>query len=393
MSRSYIQLLDDAKFLEWRMAPNEELNAYWDSLQQQDPSLQKMIVQADLYLKEFISDKRSFNNADKEFLLESIFKTIEDQANRKLTCNRKTITWQKYVAAASAILILATSILFFTKEKSSDADVITGSQLDTDQIQLVSGDKLFQFEENIDIQINESSFEVTTSAGTNELSLDANSVNKLTVPYGKQSKIRLPDGSLVWLNAGSTLEFPSTFGNAQREIKLTGEIYIEVATDRKKRFMVQTPDFTVEATGTAFNVSAYEKAELSAVLVEGKISVHTEGHVTEMKPNELAIIDRTGKIETKTVNTESYTSWINGYLTFEDTPITRVLAHIERYYNIEFDYLDNPNFQDVTCTGKLYLTENLDHIMRSVTLMTNTEYTLNDKTIIISKKARQKTPQ
>lgn len=393
MSQRYMQLLDDAKFLEWRIAPNEELNTYWESLQQQDPSLQGMIVQADHYLKEFISDKRSLNDTDKTLLLESVFHTAIDQANRKLPHNKKTVAWQRYAAVASVMLILATTIFFFTKKKSPDADVITGSQLDKDQIQLVSGDKLFRFEENIDIQINESSLEITTSAGTNELSIDANSMNKLIVPYGKRSKIRLPDGSLAWLNAGSSLEFPSTFSNAIREIKLTGEIYIEVATDRKKKFMVQTPNFTVEATGTAFNVSAYEEAELSAVLVEGKISVHTEGHVTEMKPNELAKIDRTGNIEVKPVNTESYTSWINGYLTFEDTPITQVLTHIERYYNIEFDYLDNPNFQHVTCTGKLYLTGNLDHIMRSVTLMTNTEYTLNDNTIIIRKKTQQKTPQ
>jgi len=178
--------------------------------------------------------------------------------------------------------------------------------------------------------------------------------NTLIVPYGKRSTLILSDGSKVWLNSGSVLEFPAQFTGNNREVRLTsGEMYIEVASDSQKPFHVRTSDFNVKVYGTKFNVSAYDDSPKSVVLVEGRVSLQSANKKeTILSPNEQAVYSDNGTFHTQKVHVNQFISWKNGYLEFDKTPMTEVLKQIGRYYNLSFDFDNDVNLLKRTCTGK-----------------------------------------
>lgn len=212
-------------------------------------------------------------------------------------------------------------------------------------------------------------------------------MNKLIVPYGKRSKIILSDGTQVWLNSGSSLEFPSAFSRNSRKVLLSGEMYIEVATDKNSPFYVHTSGYNVKVYGTKFNVSSYPGSTSSVVLVEGIVGLQAANkQELVLSPREQAIYSDNGTFQTQKVDVTPFISWKEGYLSFEDTPVTEALLQIERYYNLSFNYGDNISFQGLTCTGKIILSDNLDNVMTTLSLISDTKYKKEDKLIYIYKK-------
>ena len=383
--KSYIDLLKVETFVQWRIAPSEEIAHYWENWADDNPHLKIEIIKADNHLRKLLSDNNHFTHNDRAELFNNITASVSKK-EKKQTLLFKLLP---YVAAASVILFIAGGLFlpYFNKKQAGESTtLVEGSTQIPEDIQLITGNTVSTFGQDIEIKVN-NGMALIDEGSQNEKRIDIQdntTINKLIVPYGKRSKIQLSDGSVVWLNSGSTLEFPSKFAKGSRNIKLHGEMYIEVAPDKNNPLFVHTPKFTVEALGTTFNVSAYHASDLSAVLVEGRINVRTKNSKKEVMPHQVATIDSKGNIVTKQTNIESYTSWRNGYLLFNDTPITQVLAQIERYYNLKFTQSENTLLESITCTGKLYLSENLDHIMRSLSLLTGTVYTRKDNTIIIT---------
>jgi ferric-dicitrate binding protein FerR (iron transport regulator) len=160
-----------------------------------------------------------------------------------------------------------------------------------------------------------------------------------------------------------------------------------VAPDKQKTFIVQTAGFAVKVFGTKFNVSSYSHS--SVVLVEGSVSLSSTAGSDELvlSPNEQAVLSDMGIFDKKTVDVKRYTSWKDGYLTFYDTPIQEALKQIERYYNLSFNFGNNVSFDGLTCTGKIILSENLDNVMTTLSLISSTVYKKEGKTIYIYKKS------
>lgn len=227
--------------------------------------------------------------------------------------------------------------------------------------------------------------------GERELAIEKQAMNRLIVPHGKRSEIVLADGTKVWLNSGSSIEFPSAFTGETREVLLSGEIYVQVAPDKKRPFIVHTPNYKVKAYGTQFNVSAYAPSSSSVILVEGSVGVQAgETKEVMLSPNEQAIYTAsTETFETRSVDVLAYTSWKDGYLTFDDTPVTEVLKQIERYYNLSFNLDEAVSFKGITCTGKIILSENLDNVMTTLSLISGTKYKRENRTIYIYKNVNE----
>ncbi|MDO5663879.1 MAG: FecR domain-containing protein [Bacteroidia bacterium] len=386
--KSFADFLQDKKFVQWKLFPTNESEAYWNNFIEQYPNLAPLLKEAEKHFVNIRIEKDELSDTEKLQLWQNIQQGTYKKTKRTFSIHQKWIT---IVAAACAILVFVIGLnLYLSEKKSNNAEfgneLIVGNTQSPENIQLITGNTISTFEQDIEIKVD-NGVALIDEGSQNEKKIDIidnTTINKLIVPYGKRSKIQLSDGSIVWLNSGSTLEFPSKFAKESREIKLQGELYIEVAPNKKSPLYVHTPRFSVEAVGTAFNVSAYNASELAAVLVEGQINVHSKNNVKNVKPNEIATIDEIGNISTKQIFTESYTSWRSGYLLFEDTPMATVLTQIGRYYNLKFKYSENSQLQSITCTGKLYLSDNLDHIMRSLSLLSNTTYNRKDNTIIIT---------
>ena len=204
-------------------------------------------------------------------------------------------------------------------------------------------------------------------------------INKLIVPNGKRSSLILADGSKVLINSGTELEFPSKFNNDTRDIYVNGEIYIDVHQTTKQPFIVHTATFDVEVFGTSFNVSAYDDDdESSVVLVAGSVQLNSLGNWVKMNPNEIVKFSNAA-FSKQEIDVSLYTSWIKGVLIFDGTPIAEVVKKVGRYYNISFSEIQNiPNKK---ITGKLHLSENIDDVLSSISILTSTTYKREDNII------------
>ena len=386
----FIKFLKNEKFIEWKLFPTSELNSYWENFIQQYPWEKENIEIAEQHFENIKLSSYKLSKDNKEAAkkhLEFALSTYRKKKNIRYLL----------ITAAATIAILIGSILFLQKYTSlseqdiiATADFIVGNELDSEDILFITGNKSTTFNSNVDIHIEENNTaQIThTDKKAEKIKIEEKTMNKLIVPYGKRSKLVLSDGTQVWLNSGSSLEFPSNFSKDSRDIYLNGEIYIEVATEKNRPFYVHTPDYNVRVYGTKFNVSSYTGVQSSVVLVEGSVglSIDTKKEELKLSPNEQAIFyNETKSFETKEVDIEKFTSWKDGYLTFKDTPVTEVLKQIERYYNLSFEYENDISFKDKTCTGKIILSDNIDNVMSAMALISDTKYQLINNQIYIYK--------
>lgn len=181
--------------------------------------------------------------------------------------------------------------------------------------------------------------------------------NKMSTPRGRQYQLTLPDGTAVWLNAASSIRYPTVFSGTDRKVEITGEVYMEVAKDKNKPFMVSINGQTaIEVLGTKFNVNAYtDENAINTTLLEGSIQVKNDNDGNSrsvvLKPGEQAQIPqhRIGINVTGDVDLEQVMAWKNGYFQFEKTDIRIVMRQLARWYDIEVVY--DGDFHERTFTG------------------------------------------
>lgn len=158
----------------------------------------------------------------------------------------------------------------------------------------------------------------------------------ISTSFGCLSSMVLPDGTKVWLNANSSLQYDPMMDGEVRNVVLLGEAYFDVKADAQHPFNVTTPYMTVTATGTEFNVNAYDSSA-SVTLVEGKVNVGMESNSMTLNPGEhLAVADGRPTISNH-INTEKYCCWRNGTLIFEDEPLFNICNRLQQIYDVEFD--------------------------------------------------------
>ncbi len=169
-----------------------------------------------------------------------------------------------------------------------------------------------------------------TSAGDQSEALITKSI-----PIGNKLKFYLPDGSTVWLNADSKLQYPENFEGDQRVVQLEGEAFFSVVRDTLKPFIVQTGSFSTRVLGTSFNISALAQYnEIKVAVATGLVSVadiseEKEGGRTILKPNQMAVYSKATKsLETKTCDIESITSWKDGIIVFKDANMNQVVSEL-----------------------------------------------------------------
>lgn len=165
----------------------------------------------------------------------------------------------------------------------------------------------------------------------------------LTTPRGGQYTAMLPDGSKVWLNAASSIRFPSKFNNTERSVTITGEVYFEVAQQHKAPFMVKAGNTNIQVLGTSFNINAYDDEKvIRSTLVEGSIRISPvtmNGRNIVLKPGQQAVSADNGEI-TGVFNPDltSTLAWKNGFFSFDNADIETVMRQLERWYDIKVQY-------------------------------------------------------
>lgn len=164
--------------------------------------------------------------------------------------------------------------------------------------------------------------------------------NTLTTPRARQQQLILPDGSHVWLNAESSIRFPTTFTGTTREIEISGEAYFEITHDKTKPFVVNVRQSSVLVLGTHFNVMAYpEEAFLETTLLEGAVSFRNSKEQITLKPGQQGRLSQTKQLQLVTnPDIETVMAWKNGLQSFKKADIATVLRQVKRWYDVDIDY-------------------------------------------------------
>lgn len=164
----------------------------------------------------------------------------------------------------------------------------------------------------------------------------------LTTPRGKDFQLSLADGTTVWMNADTRLDFPEAFSGKSRIVRLKGEAFFEVAKDEKHPFIVETDYFNATVLGTSFNIRAYNERSAAVVLVDGSVEMEA-GVIRQMlKPGEMATFNtQLSTFNCKEVDTYPYTQWRDGFFYFNDASLFEIMQELGRWYNINIAF-DNP---------------------------------------------------
>ena len=185
-------------------------------------------------------------------------------------------------------------------------------------------------------------------------------------PIGSQTKIILPDSTIVWLNSGSSLKYNQSYGKKHREVTLIGEGYFEVTKDKSKPFIVQTDSLNVNVLGTVFNVRAYnDDADVTVNLIEGSVNISLpkkEG-LFSMKPNEKLVFNKqTKKIESSETDASRSSLWTTGKLCFVDATIEQISRDLERKYDVKIQ-IANEKIKKELFSGSLNLNLSLKEVL------------------------------
>lgn len=214
------------------------------------------------------------------------------------------------------------------------------------------------------------------------------SIYENSTPLGVKGKIVLPDSTIVWMNSGSTIRYPSKFRGNTREITFTGEGYFEVKKNPERPMSIQLDNgLKVSVTGTKFNLTSYlNDNTISLLLVEGSVSLYDSRkmHLYELKPDQKISYS---KVDSKIsiVNPEDQqpiTGWKNGWLIFEDTPMVEIIKKLERWYGVKIIVMDSSVLKK-NLTAK-FREESLSQVLELMHRISLINYTLKDSTVFIS---------
>ncbi|MFR7809173.1 MAG: FecR family protein [Butyricimonas faecihominis] len=209
--------------------------------------------------------------------------------------------------------------------------------------------------------------------------------NTINVPYGGTYTVELCDGTKVYLNSGTTLEFPSRFDGKVRSVILKGEAYFDVARNVSKPFVVEVDEMKVKVLGTSFNVKSYvDEPGVYTTLVEGSVAIFRDGQPEKkIKPGEQAYYNKgVGTLSIAEVDVNEFTSWKDGLFYFKDIALEEILRIVSRWYDLEVFYM-NQGAKSVIYSGKLPMYSSVEDVLRKFEISGDVRFELKGRTLTV----------
>lgn len=228
--------------------------------------------------------------------------------------------------------------------------------------------------------LNEDNDALTVKNHSNATS-DLTEYNRLIVPRGTDYKLTLEDGTQVWLNADTRIDFPTVFAKNERRIKVHGEAYFKVTKNPRKPFIVETDQKQVKVLGTSFNVNSH--GGYATTLVEGKVEILYGGSSYVLFPDHQAV-EKDGQIVINSVDTYDFTAWKDGIFIFSNQSLGEILSRISRLYDINVEYKDK-ELISAHFSGKLKRYANLEEILSFIERTNTVHFELKGKILTVSK--------
>jgi len=315
--------------------------------------------------EKFDTTEAPFTRKKSEQILQGILQYVNTVKPRKL--------WPRFVAAASILLLISFGSYFFLQNKISQEIAENharniGPGQNKAILTLANGKQIvltgaangkLAIQGNITInKAGDGKIVYNSATGISVASV----FNTITTPRGGQYHITLSDGTNVWLNAASSIKYPTTFTGKDRQVELSGEAYFEVAHNKVMPFKVKTTTQVVEVLGTHFNVNAYtDESSTKTTLLEGSVRVTHNNEEKMLVPGEQSSLN--SKIfNIAEANVEEAVAWKNGYFRFNNASLPIILRQFSRWYDINIIYDQSMN--DQYFTGKITRNANLSRVLQ-----------------------------
>jgi hypothetical protein len=206
--------------------------------------------------------------------------------------------------------------------------------------------------------------------------------NTLTTPRGGEYKLELSDGSKVWLNASSSLRFPTAFTGKERSVELTGEAYFEVAKNKEKPFHVNVNGLQVQVLGTHFNINAYEdECAIKTSLLEGRVEIKKGDISGFLHPGQQGVIKKNSKkLKIRDADMNQVIAWKNGLFQFDGADIKDIMRQIGRWYDVEVEYVGK--IPKRRFAGKISRGAQLQDVLK-ILEFSNVKFSVQGKKIVV----------
>ncbi|WKN30654.1 DUF4974 domain-containing protein [Porifericola rhodea] len=337
----YIEdLLTDDNFVKWVKHPNQERKQYWETWLQVHPDRRNDVMLArEMLLKADFVHQPSTEEAKVE-VLERLMETEPQRQNNNQYAKKSRTAWLTYTTMAAALALLLLFGIFFFKPKQ-----------DTKSVAVQHPDQSWITKEN---------------------------------PSGIKSQLQLPDGTMVWLNAESSLSFPLTFDSTQRIVKLSGEAFFDVARDQNRPFTVQSGQLSTTALGTSFNIFCYpEEESVEVSLLTGIVEVNRRDSLVQkhlLKPGE-QIIYTQREFSKSQFSYNAAIGWKEGLLVFEEENLMHIKRKLERWYGIEVELIGKPD-QTWRINGT-FKNQSLERVLQRLRYTKDFDYQISGKKVTI----------
>ena len=206
--------------------------------------------------------------------------------------------------------------------------------------------------------------------------------NRLVIPRGGEYKIVLADGSQVWINSQSVLEFPVCFAKGERRVRLKGEAYFEISRNVEKPFIVEVRDKEIRVLGTSFNVNDYD-GKFVTTLVSGKVQVAVNDKDYILTPSMQVRVEG-DDVLVEEVDVREFTAWKDGVFIFKKQKLREVMDILSRWYDVDVFY-QNSELQNLHFTGTIQRHSEISGVLKFLEKTDMVKFTLNGKTLIVSK--------
>lgn len=317
----------------------------------------------------------------------------------RLMRRRRTRKMWPRVAAAVAVLVVAGGMWWLSdfgrKERPlarAERPIVPGSQkavlvLSTgEQVDLTQSEGDIREQDGSVVRLNGEKRVVYDTARTNK---DEKLIyNKIVVPRGGEFFLTLADGTEVWLNAETELEYPVRFAGDRRDVQLKGEAYFKVKSDSVRPFRVRSGEYELRVYGTEFNLDAYHEERVRAVLVEGSVGFRANARAGErqLKPNQLGVANtRTGEVEVRDVDVYPYVAWRTQDMVFVNERLESIMEKVERWYNMDV-FFQNERLKEARFYGNMKRYTPIEDLLFFLERTSDARFSINGRTIVVGEK-------
>ena len=346
------QLATDEAFIAWVKCPDARSDLFWRAYINRYPAQASVVAKARVIVNEMHVVQEHMEEERAAVIWRKINQTIRQLPEDKRMA--RVISMRHWWAVAAVLLLMVVGIWIFNREPSNGSRETAVTPKVQQDIRPGKDGAILTLADGRQIELESASNGSLAQQGASNIKKEGNQVvyhqqnktpevlyNTMSTPKGTQYALVLSDGSKVWLNAASSIRFPTAFTGDTRGVEITGEAYFEVAHNPGKPFIVSVNNMRVEVLGTHFNINAYSDEEsIKTTLLQGSVKVSKGEKMVLLHPGQQAQSSLTlAAIRVAhEVNLEEVMAWKNGYFSFHNADIQTVMRQLARWYDVTVEY-------------------------------------------------------